>query len=86
MIEPARRERDLHPALADAARTAEAALAALTDAALEPFGRVDESDRRVVRAMIDVATWRALRGQGIEGDDAVEAVAGMLAGRLERRA
>jgi AcrR family transcriptional regulator len=82
VVEPARRERDLHPALADAARQAEASLAALVDAALEPFGAVDDSDRRLVHAMIDLPTWRALCAQGIEGEDAVKVMAGMLARSL----
>jgi AcrR family transcriptional regulator len=82
-LEPARRERDLHPMLAAADQMADAALDALIDAALEPLGTVAESDRRVVRAMADLATWRALREQGVRGDDAVKAVAEMLACRLQ---
>jgi AcrR family transcriptional regulator len=86
ILEPARRERDLHPALDDAARMIEASLGALIDAALEPLGPVGDRDRRAVRAMLDLATWRALREQGIEGDEAVQLVAGMLAARLGGRA
>jgi AcrR family transcriptional regulator len=82
ILGPVRRERELHSALDEAAKMTEASLAALIDTALEPFGAVDASDRRVVRAMIDLATWQALRDQGVAGDEAVQAVAGMLAGRL----
>jgi AcrR family transcriptional regulator len=82
ILGPVRRERELHPALDEAAKMTEASLAALIDTALEPFGAVDASDRRVVRAMIDLATWQALRDQGVAGDAAVQAVAGMLAARL----
>ena len=35
--------------------------------------------------MIDLNTWEALREQGLEPDDAVAAVAGMLASRLRRQ-
>ena len=35
--------------------------------------------------MLDLGTWEALRGQGLEADEAVATVAGMLAGRLLAR-
>jgi AcrR family transcriptional regulator len=82
VLGPVRRERGLHPALDEAGRTLEVSLDALIDAALEPFAPVDAADRRVVRAMLDLATWQALREQGFEGDDTVQVVAGMLAARL----
>ena len=34
---------------------------------------------RVVRAMIDLGTWQALRDQGLGPEAAVDAVSGMLA-------
>jgi AcrR family transcriptional regulator len=85
ILEATRRERDLHPALAEDGRLMEASLRALIDAALEPFGKVDDLDRGVVRAMLDLGTWRALREQGIEPGNAVEVVAEMLDRQLARR-
>jgi AcrR family transcriptional regulator len=85
ILAAARRERDLHPALAEDGRRMEASLAALVDAALEPVGNVADLDRRVVRAMLDLDTWGALREQGIEAGDAVQVVADMLERRLARR-
>src|SRR4051812_38568983 len=82
MLDRARQEREFHPVLDETAKAMDASLVALIDAALEPFGAVDDADRHLVRAMIDLSTWRALRAQGFRGDDAAQVVAGMLAGRL----
>ena len=84
ILEATRRERDVHPALAEDGRRTEESLGALIDAALEPFGRVGELDRRVVRAMLDLATWRALRDQGIDPGERVQVVAEILDRRLAR--
>jgi AcrR family transcriptional regulator len=81
-LDRARQERELHPVLEETANALEASLTALIEAALEPFDAVDDADRRVVRAMIDLSTWRALRAQGLAGKEAVQAVAQMLAARL----
>ena len=81
----ARREPDAHPAVAHTATALEASLAALVDSALEPLA-VTDADRRLVRAMIDLGTWQALRDQGIGSAEAVDAVCRMLAaGAIERR-
>ena len=36
------------------------------------------SDRAVVRALVDLGTWQALRGQGLAPAEAVAAVSGLL--------
>lgn len=68
-----RAEPDVHPNVAEAGEQVEASLAALIDAAVEPA-----ADRAVVRAMIDLGTWQALRDQGLGQAEAVAAVAAML--------
>ena len=73
-----RNEPDAHPTIAEAGEELEAALAALVGAAVGP------SDRPVARAMIDLGTWQALREQGLEPAEAVDAVSGMLAARATR--
>lgn len=80
-----RREAGVHPRVAADRDAVEASLGALVDAAVEPLGVAGE-DRAVVRALIDLDTWTALRREGIGQDRAVEVVAGMLAGRLTPRA
>src|SRR4051812_10283538 len=81
-LERARQERDLHPVLEETTVALEASLTALIDAALEPFDALGDADRRVVRAMIDLSTWRALRAQGLGDEEAAQAVAQMLSGML----
>ena len=43
---------------------------------------VTPPDRAVIRAMVDLGTWQALRDQGLGPPDAVDAVSEMLAARL----
>jgi AcrR family transcriptional regulator len=69
-----RNEPDAHPSVAEAGEQFEAALAALIDAA-----RISPPSRPVVRAMLDLGTWQALRDQGLSPAEAVVAVAEMLA-------
>jgi AcrR family transcriptional regulator len=76
-----RNEPGVHPNVAEAGEEVEAALAALIDAAVEPFGNTP-TDRAVVRAMIDLNTWDAVRGQGLGQDEAVSAIAEMLIARI----
>jgi AcrR family transcriptional regulator len=76
-----RLEPDVHPAVTQAAEDLEASLQALVDAALEPL-TCSEADRRLVRAMLELGTWDALRRRGLSQADAVTAVADMLAMRL----
>src|SRR5438128_11217741 len=80
-LQTALRDVDVHPMVRQAASDLDAALAALVAAALEPLD-ADDADRRVARAMIDLGTWRALRDQGLGADEAVAAVAEMLARRM----
>jgi AcrR family transcriptional regulator len=68
-----RNEPDAHPNVAEAGEAVEAALTALVDAAVE-----SAADRAVVRALIDLGTWQALRDQGLGQTEAVAAIAGML--------
>ena len=76
-----RNEPRVHPSVAVAGEKLEASLTALIDAALEPSA-VTPADLAVVRAMVDLDTWQALRGQGLEPAEAVAAVSQMLASRL----
>ena len=74
-----RDERDVHPNVAGAGEEVEASLAALIDAAFEPIG-ITPGARAVVRAMIDLGTWDALRDQQVGGAEAV--IAEMLIARI----
>ncbi len=67
-----------------AASDLEASLAALTEAALEPLDTTD-TDRRVVRAMIDLGTWESLRAEGLDAATATAAVSKMLSACLATR-
>jgi hypothetical protein len=49
--------------------------------AVEPSA-ITPADRAVVRAMIDLGTWQALRDQGLGPAETVHAVTQMLAARL----
>jgi AcrR family transcriptional regulator len=68
-----RNEHEVHPSVAEAGEELEASLSALVDAAVTP------ADRAVVRAMVDLGTWQALRDQGLGAAEAVDAVSRMLA-------
>lgn len=72
-----RNEPDVHPHVAEAGRELEASLTALVDAVGVP-----RADRAILRAMIDLNTWQALRDQGLEPTEAVDAVSQMLAARV----
>jgi AcrR family transcriptional regulator len=76
-----RDEPDVHPNVAEAGDEVEAAIAALIEAAVESSA-VTPADRAVVRAMVDLNTWAALRGQGLDRAKAVATVAEMLSARL----
>ena len=76
-----RNEPDVHPNVAEAGEAVEASLAALIDAAVEPFA-ITAADRAVVRAMIDLNTWEALRDQEVGQAEAATAIAEMLTARL----
>jgi AcrR family transcriptional regulator len=76
-----RNEPDVHPRVAEEAEALEASLAALVDAAVEPSG-LTQADRALVRAMVDLGTWQALRDQGLGPAEAVDAVSQMLTARL----
>jgi hypothetical protein len=73
----------VHPDVARAAAEIQATLGALVDAALEPLD-AGTHERRLTRAMVDVATWTALREQGLDPAETVAAVTAMLACRLDR--
>lgn len=81
MLRVIRREADVHPRIARDRKRLDAALTALVDAALEPIGATQQ-DRAVTRALIDLGTWEALRGQGIGPVESVAVVSEMLVGRL----
>ena len=77
-----RREQDVHPDVAHTVAKIEAVLDALVDAALDPLD-VGVHERRLVRAMVDLWTWTALREQGLGSAEAAAAVSAMLACHLE---
>jgi AcrR family transcriptional regulator len=71
-----RNEPGVHPNVAQAGEEVEGFLAALIDQAIRP-----SPDRAVVRALIDLGTWQALREQGLGQAEAVTAIAGLLTTR-----
>jgi AcrR family transcriptional regulator len=78
-----RREPEAHPSVAAAGAAFEASLSALVAGALDPLDPTPE-DRAVVRAMVDLNTWEALRASGLDADAAVAAASEMLESRLTR--
>ena len=76
-------DRDRLPVLRESHERVEEALAAIVAVGLGE--RLTEADARVVRALLDLDAWRALRDQGVTGADAVETTAGMLDAWLARR-
>jgi AcrR family transcriptional regulator len=76
-----RNEPDVHPDVAEAGHQVEASLAALVDAALEPFAATP-ADRAIVRAMVDLNTWDAFNAQAVGEAEAVTAIAEMLLARV----
>jgi AcrR family transcriptional regulator len=71
----------VHPGVAEASEEFENSLTALVDAAVER-SPITPADRAVVRAMIDLGTWQALRDQGLGPAEAVRVVSQMLATRV----
>lgn len=79
-----RREAHVHPRVARDRDELEASLDALVDAALEPLCPSKE-DRALVRALVDLGTWDALRDRGLGPAEAVAAISDVLARRLTAR-
>jgi AcrR family transcriptional regulator len=76
-----RREADVHPRVAQDRDRLDMTLGALVDAALGPLDPCPR-DRALARALVDLNTWEALRGQGLELSESVAAISDVLAGRL----
>jgi len=76
-----RREPDAHPTVAEANEAFETTLSALVDAAVAPF-ELPPAERALVRAMIDLDTWEALRAAGLDPAAASAAVSEMLTARI----
>jgi AcrR family transcriptional regulator len=74
-----RREPEAHPSVAELNITLEAVLAAFIDAALPGASR---TDRAVIRAMLDLDTWQAMRTAGLDAAETTGAVTAMLTARL----
>jgi AcrR family transcriptional regulator len=68
-----RREADVHPRVAQDRDRLD-----MTLSALDPCPR----DRALARALVDLNTWEALRGQGLGPSESVAAISDVLAGRL----
>jgi AcrR family transcriptional regulator len=79
-----RRDPGVHPDVARAGAAVEASLGALVDGALEPLGAGDR-ERTVVRALIDLDTWEALRARGLGPAEAAGATVELLAAWLAAR-
>jgi hypothetical protein len=69
-----RGEPGAHPSVAKGGEELDASLAALVEAA-----GIAREDHPVVRGMIDLGTWQALRDQGLSPEEAVAAVSRMTA-------
>jgi AcrR family transcriptional regulator len=76
-----RRERDVHPRVAEESDEIEATLSVLVDTALAPLN-ITRQQRALARAMIDLNIWDALRDQGVGQAEAVTAIAEMLTARM----
>ena len=79
-----RNDPDVHPGIAAEADAIDATLTALVEAALAPL-EATQQDRALVRAMVDLNTWEALRDQGLTPAESVAALSDMLARRLTAR-
>jgi AcrR family transcriptional regulator len=79
-----RREAHLHPRVAHDRDQLDASLDALVDTALAPLD-LTAQDRALVRAMVDLNTWEALRDQALEPAESVAAISDMLTSRLTAR-
>ena len=79
-----RREWGFHPGVAEAGDALEASLGALVDTALAPLGATRD-DRAVVRAMVDLNAWQALRDQGLGPAGSVAAAGDLLTRRMAGR-
>jgi AcrR family transcriptional regulator len=77
VVETIRRERDVHPNVAEAEQAIEGSIDALVREALRPL-RPTAAQRRTVRALLDVGTWNALERSGHTPDAARDAVTGLL--------
>jgi len=77
VVDLIRRERDVHPNVAEAEEAIERSIDALVREALRPL-RPSAAQRRTVRALLDVGTWRALELSGHAPDAARDAVTGLL--------
>jgi AcrR family transcriptional regulator len=76
----ARNEPAAHESVAAFHAEIEASLEALTEAALSPLD-VPPQERALVRAMLDLGTWEAMRGAGLDAPGAAAAASEMLAAR-----
>jgi hypothetical protein len=83
VIAAIRRDREALPPLQGSHEQVEGALAAIVGVGLGE--RLTGADARVVRALLDLDAWRALRDQGVTGADAVEATTELLDAWLARR-
>jgi AcrR family transcriptional regulator len=75
------RESDVHPRVVQDRDAFETSLSALVDTALEPLAATPH-DRAVTRALVDLNTWEALRGQGLTPAESAAAISDMLRARL----
>jgi AcrR family transcriptional regulator len=79
-----RREADVHPRVAQDRDQLDTLLNALVGTALEPLDATPQ-ERAVARALLDLNTWEALRGQGLGQAESVAAISDILTTRLMAR-
>jgi AcrR family transcriptional regulator len=77
VVETIRRERDVHPNVAEAEDVIESSIDSLVREALRPL-EPSAARRRTVRALVDVRTWSALEHAGHSPRSAREAVTELL--------
>lgn len=83
-LRPVWREPQVHRSVAQVKATVDSLLAEFVRVALAPL-RVGAAERRLVRAMIDLATWEALRAQGLGEAEIRAGVSRMLTSTLDAR-
>ncbi len=79
IVDNVRRDRRDLPVLEQAHEQLEAGIGALVDEALEPLAAGDR-ERLVVRALLDVRAWEAMRERGLDGGAAREATCRLVRG------
>jgi AcrR family transcriptional regulator len=81
IVEAMARDRDVHPGMAEGHDLVQRSIDALTNEALKPL-RPSAEQRRTVRALLDVGTWRAFERSGLSPARAREVVRTLIGAAL----